>query len=305
LNKQTDLTQQIKQAEISGNYLQAAQLKLVQGQQTAQYRQQNAMDAKQSQIDAQQSTIDALNAQLQALQDIQAKAEAVATNTAEIKTLKDQILSWKTLIGSLKTKGPLGTAEDPIVVKPTFVSEADRKKVEQYLGPGAAAYATNQVTSDDLKKAGAKLTGGDRWNPGTYTGQIITWKGKKYIVGSQMPYSGNYSISPVQNKWNGGPISGPGSWTSDSIPAMLSHGEFVMNAGSVNKYGLGMMYALNNKSFNVPNQAGFSGMGGSSTAQNINFYINGVNDPKAVADMVMQKLKTVNAKINKTNAVIK
>lgn len=43
----------------------------------------------------------------------------------------------------------------------------------------------------------------------------------------------------------GGPISGPGTWTSDSIPAMLSNGEYVVKSSSVAKYGQGMMDAIN------------------------------------------------------------
>lgn len=43
----------------------------------------------------------------------------------------------------------------------------------------------------------------------------------------------------------GGHISGPGTGTSDSIPAMLSNGEYVIKASSVNKYGLPAMEAIN------------------------------------------------------------
>lgn len=42
----------------------------------------------------------------------------------------------------------------------------------------------------------------------------------------------------------GGRVVGPGSGTSDSIPALLSHGEFVMNAASSQKYGP-LLAALN------------------------------------------------------------
>ena len=38
---------------------------------------------------------------------------------------------------------------------------------------------------------------------------------------------------------------GPGTATSDSIPAMLSKGEFVMRAAAVSKYGLDKMFAMN------------------------------------------------------------
>lgn len=41
---------------------------------------------------------------------------------------------------------------------------------------------------------------------------------------------------PVLHRAGGGPIAGPGTTTSDSIPAMLSNGEFVINAASTRKY---------------------------------------------------------------------
>nr|WP_249201225.1 phage tail length tape measure family protein [Burkholderia cenocepacia] len=41
---------------------------------------------------------------------------------------------------------------------------------------------------------------------------------------------------PVLHRAGGGPIAGPGTTTSDSIPAMLSNGEFVINAASTKKY---------------------------------------------------------------------
>jgi len=43
----------------------------------------------------------------------------------------------------------------------------------------------------------------------------------------------------------GGPISGPGSGTSDSIPAMLSNGEFVINAASASRLGTNYLNSLN------------------------------------------------------------
>ena len=61
-------------------------------------------------------------------------------------------------------------------------------------------------------------------------------------------------VTTVQARAGGGPvfasrggkISGPGSGTSDSIPAMLSDGEFVMRASAVQSYGLDFMNSLNN-----------------------------------------------------------
>ena len=44
---------------------------------------------------------------------------------------------------------------------------------------------------------------------------------------------------------DGGPVSGPGTPTSDSIPAMLSNGEYVIKAASVNKFGKNFLDAIN------------------------------------------------------------
>ena len=43
----------------------------------------------------------------------------------------------------------------------------------------------------------------------------------------------------------GGYIRGPGTGTSDSIPARLSNGEFVVREAMVRKYGVGFMHAIN------------------------------------------------------------
>ena len=48
---------------------------------------------------------------------------------------------------------------------------------------------------------------------------------------------------------DGGKISGPGTGTSDSIPAMLSHGEYVVKASSVAKYGVDTLDAINAQKF--------------------------------------------------------
>lgn len=50
----------------------------------------------------------------------------------------------------------------------------------------------------------------------------------------------------------GGGVQGPGSSTSDSIPAWLSNGEFVIQARAVAKYGAAFMHAINSGRFRVP-----------------------------------------------------
>jgi TP901 family phage tail tape measure protein len=50
---------------------------------------------------------------------------------------------------------------------------------------------------------------------------------------------------PPVKKARGGPVFGAGTATSDSIPALLSNGEYVIKADSVKKYGTGVMDHLN------------------------------------------------------------
>jgi TP901 family phage tail tape measure protein len=70
-----------------------------------------------------------------------------------------------------------------------------------------------------------------------------------YIYTSVAPYSSNQSTNNAARiaagAATGGYISGPGSATSDSIPAWLSNGEYVINAGSVAKLGLDRLHYLN------------------------------------------------------------
>lgn len=48
---------------------------------------------------------------------------------------------------------------------------------------------------------------------------------------------------------SGGYVSGPGTGTSDSIPARLSNGEYVIKASAVDQYGHGLLNAINEQKF--------------------------------------------------------
>ena len=52
-------------------------------------------------------------------------------------------------------------------------------------------------------------------------------------------------LSNTKSFASGGLVTGPGTSTSDSIPARLSAGEFVMNAATVKRVGVGFLQSLN------------------------------------------------------------
>lgn len=77
---------------------------------------------------------------------------------------------------------------------------------------------------------------------------------------SQLPTTGSDATEAAE----GGYISGPGTQTSDSIPARLSNGEYVVRADSVSKYGVPFMNALNEQKFRTGGLAGQDGGGSNS-----------------------------------------
>jgi TP901 family phage tail tape measure protein len=73
-------------------------------------------------------------------------------------------------------------------------------------------------------------------------GQYFTYEGKTYKGNSG---GANDFLPAILQKASGGYVSGSGTGTSDSIPAMLSSGEFVINAKSASAFGYGNLESIN------------------------------------------------------------
>lgn len=105
--------------------------------------------------------------------------------------------------------------------------------------------------------------------------------------------SSNGSVTRVAT---GGYIMGPGSGISDSIPAMLSNGEFVVKASSVAKYGTPMLDAINTGHYAmggyvVPTaKYADGGLAGNNATISAIFNISGP-DAGEVADQAIKKLE--------------
>ncbi len=77
-------------------------------------------------------------------------------------------------------------------------------------------------------------------------------------------YKAVYGID-LSNFADGGFVSGPGGPTSDSIPAMLSNGEFVVKASAVGAYGVDFLNAINQQKVGSFTSNGLSASGGSTS----------------------------------------
>jgi len=92
----------------------------------------------------------------------------------------------------------------------------------------------------------------------------------------------------------GGPISGPGTGTSDSIPAYLSNGEYVMKAAAVDKYGTAFFDQLNSMRFASGGYVSRSQTSGQPAAAspaigNLNVYPSQGMDESALAASVVRR----------------
>ncbi len=71
----------------------------------------------------------------------------------------------------------------------------------------------------------------------------LLWEQQKANNGNKFNYM--YGGGGTFGRATGGPIYGPGTKTSDSVPIMASRGEFMQQASAVDYYGSDLMWALN------------------------------------------------------------
>lgn len=296
LNKQTDLTNQIKQAEISGNYIQAAQLKQQQDQNTAKYKEQSTIDTQQAFVDSLQTSIAdleqkisdaaaAASKQAAAAQIMASFAKIISDNSAQIAAFAAIIAkdygsgssggggaitpSESGIIDSNAKKLPIGSvrpngttvrsgdsdAQDPTIPLPTTING---KKAQSFHNPfGFPPYnSRNAWTASDPLSAATDTqaaqvrqhltepTKGADGNWYSYNGFVYSDFLKTKVLGTWLSITGSGQIRAFSEGSIGG-VKGPGTSTSDSIPAWLSNGEYVVKADSVSKYGTPFFDALN------------------------------------------------------------
>ncbi|WP_405399157.1 hypothetical protein [Streptomyces microflavus] len=176
-------------------------------------------------------------------------ADAMGLNRNEAKALADQILRTPNKTARLK-----GNLED-------LQAKLNSAKSQLKTVPDSRR-AKLLAEISDLRNKVAEARGKlNAFNGATATAYITVQT--RYATPTPGPYAGKYQF-PAK-KAAGGPINGPGTSTSDSVPIWASKGEFMIKASSAAKYGPAFLNALNEGRLDLGGGGAFSGMAGAGT----------------------------------------
>jgi TP901 family phage tail tape measure protein len=269
LDKQRSLDKEIVEAKIRGDYIGAAGLLQEKTQNTVEFNREEEKAALQAKSDALQEQIDALqlrNDEIVAAINKSAETAAAASDAAATK-----IINGLTP-GGFDYDQPQdeGNKKTDKVVPTEILDRVGGKTVAQTTTDpqtGERKLLESGIFQTRLmrfKNAGRGLKPGDIVQVGP-DGDIIAVQTDNPV---KPKTSGSIQITHVDKDQgiaqfrvhyaSGGMIRGAGTATSDSIPAYLSNGEYVVKAKSVKKYGTETLDALNAGKFATGGQVGRS-----------------------------------------------
>jgi TP901 family phage tail tape measure protein len=268
-----DIKNQILMAQATGDNLKAQLLQQQLLGTTRDYNLQNKVDTAQQAADANRLKLDAANAAVTS-----AQTTATNTNTTAIDNLNGKISALQTAIDNLPG-GQISYSDKSGATSQSALAANTKalNKGDVHANPllPAAAPKGEKIIYNPLAKHNQQLRGAtavDYTDPTTGyvyeagTGRVSDKSGKvigrwaflnadnvmtAYAKGgvartnSSITYHRQHMTRQARRFVGGGNVSGPGSATSDSIPAMLSNGEYVIKADSVSHYGTGLFDSLN------------------------------------------------------------
>ena len=166
-------------------------------------------------------------------------AQSILSSMAQVasKSLADMAMSGLSNLGN----SLFGTATDAAVDSANAAASAGL--METAIATSTATGAGLMGESISMSAGiGAETISASMVTAGTAAGEIISAS----MIAAAGANAGSSAVGAAAvAAATGGYISGPGTSTSDSIPARLSNGEFVVNAASVKKYGIDYLHAIN------------------------------------------------------------
>lgn len=202
------------------------------------------IEYKQKIIDSNNQYADTIEALIPKLEALSLKEGLSATEKQEyaaaITNLKAKLVELKEPLSAIAKQvksdfqDATATAFEAVIMRTKKVSDAFADMAKAILA-SLAKIAANRLASSIATGLFSIFGGGTNTatagiSSGYYTGTL----------GSTSSWSTAFSHA------NGGQITGPGTGTSDSIPSMLSNGEFVIRAASVSKIGKNALEYINN-----------------------------------------------------------
>lgn len=170
---------------------------------------------------------------------LQNLAQSILSSMAQVasKSLADMAMSGLSNLGN----SLFGTATDAAVDSANAAASAGL--METAIATSTATGAGLMGESISMSAGiGAETISASMVTAGTAAGEIIS----AAMIAAASANAGSSAVGAAAvAAATGGYISGPGTSTSDSIPAKLSNGEFVVNAASVKKYGIDYLHAIN------------------------------------------------------------
>jgi hypothetical protein len=184
---------------------------------------------------------------------------------AEGVTVLDRDKAAKAAIGAVKS----GTATDPLAFANQVKSQvlANRALVNN---PATSAADKARLTQENIK---LMTTTGLKFNLG---GLVPDYK----RMGGLIPYKRMGGLIPY--KANGGLFQ---SINTDTVPAMLTPGEFVIRRHSVQKYGTDKLSSINNGTYNGESVYNYS----------VNVNVKSDSNPDQIAQAVMTQIRQVDS----------
>ncbi|MBI0036733.1 phage tail length tape measure family protein [Gilliamella sp. B14384H2] len=166
-------------------------------------------------------------------------AQSILSSMAQVasKSLADMAMSGLSNLGN----SLFGTATDAAVDSANAAAQAGL--METAIATSTATGAGLMGESISMSAGiGAETISASMVTAGTAAGEIISAS----MIAAAGANAGSSAVGAAAvAAATGGYISGPGTSTSDSIPAKLSNGEYVVNAASVKKYGVDYLHAIN------------------------------------------------------------
>ena len=232
-------------------------------------------------------------------QDLNAVSK-LATSITGGMTIKQLAADIAKSLGNSKTTTPKGT----VIVNPTAtVQTAGGKNAYEAAKKARASGQSQMVSVNDVVWYRFGYNGKDYISNDAGT-EVYNWDAAKNVKGAKVKLA------------SGGYVSGPGTPTSDSIPAMLSNGEYVISAKAVQAAGVPMLDNINRMAtggmvrYDVPkmssggrvrfNEGGLASS--SSSMYNINVSLSGTNltaDDVAASIHKEMRLREMAAGINR------